>query len=102
MHGRFEMREGVKAGYQIFSKFPSYFSFIYKEIRQFFRSPVMWRKEEYTAGRDKKRDSLDVNVISDINIHLSEKKSWIITNFPCSPCRLMVTFLASSTILSGM
>ena len=43
-----------------------------------------------------------MKVTSLISIHLSEKKSCIITYLPCSPCRLMLTFLASSTILSGM
>lgn len=46
--------------------------------------------------------SLDMKVISLISIHLSEKKSCIMTYLPCSPCRLMLTFRASSTILSGM
>ena len=50
--------------------------YLYIHIKQLFISLyVMQRKEENTPRGDKKNDLLDVNVISDINIHLSEKKS---------------------------
>ena len=47
-------------------------------------------------------NSLEMKVTSLMSIHLSAKKSCSMTKRPCSPCSPMLTFLASSTMVSGM